>query len=137
MEKETRKFVAAISVGLLASCAETGALQVKNDNTSMTAQQGIRTFVDHDELAKRYENRSNKLLLIAARHEKLLQHYEDKSYLYGRHGQDFQSHEIALVQKYKRQAEKAAQAASHYRAAFELAKRKYAASGALYSINAR
>jgi hypothetical protein len=97
----------------------------------------IRTFIDHDELARWYENRASKLLAMAEKHEKLLQHYEYKSYLYGRHGQDFQSHEIALVQKYKRQAEKAAKAASHHRAASELAKRKYAASGASYSINAR
>ncbi len=90
MEKEIMKFLTAISMlGLLAACSETGTLEARNDNASMAAQ-SIRTFVDHDELARRYENRARKLLEIAAEHEKRLQYYEDKSYLYGRHGQDSQ-----------------------------------------------
>ena len=128
MEQEIRKFIAAIStLGLLASCAETGALGVQNDNMSVAAQ-SIRTYVDHDGLARRYENRASKLLVMAAEHEKRLQHYEDKSYLYGRHGQDSQAHTIALVRKYKQAAEKATQAAVHHRMASELANRNYAVS---------
>jgi hypothetical protein len=128
MEKEIRKFVVVISTSLVASCAEIGALEVKNDNMSV-APKSIETFVDHDGLARRYENRAGKLLVMAAKHEKLLQHYEDKSYLYGRHGQDSQSHAIALVRKYKLAAEKASQAAFHQRMASELTKRNYAVSG--------
>ncbi|HET7061015.1 MAG TPA: hypothetical protein VFI43_02430 [Nitrosospira sp.] len=90
----------------------------------------IRPFVDHDELARRYENRAGKLLEIAAEHEKRLQYYEDKSYLYGRHQQDSQAHTIALVQKYKRAAEKATESAFHHRMVSQLAKRDYIASGA-------
>ena len=49
MEKEIRKFVAAISMlGLLAACSETGAIEAKKDDTSLAAQ-NIRPFVDHDE----------------------------------------------------------------------------------------
>ena len=94
------------------------------------AAQSIRTFVDHDELARRYENRARKLLEIAAEHEKRLQYYEDKSYLYGRDGQDSKSRAIALVQKYKLAAEKATEAAFHHRMASQLAKRDYIASRA-------
>ena len=130
MEKEIRKFLTSISVlGLLASCTETGTLEARNDNASMAAQ-SIRTFVDHDELARRYENRARKLLEIAAEHEKRLQYYEDKSYLYGRHGQDSQSRATALVQEYKRAAEKATEAAFHHRMASQFAKRDYIASRA-------
>ena len=101
MEKEIMEFVAVIStVGILTACSETSAIEAKKDDTSVSAQ-NIRPFVDHDGLARRYENRARKLLEIAAEHEKRLQNYEDKSYLYGRHGQDSQADAIALVQKYK------------------------------------
>ncbi len=131
MEKEIRKFLTSLSMlGLLASCAETSTLEARNDNASM-AGQSIRTSIDHDELARRYENRARKLLEIAAEHEKRLQYHEDKSPPYGRHGQDFQSH-ATLAQKYKRAAEKATQAAFHHRMASQPAKRDYIASIALH-----
>lgn len=130
MEKEIRKFLTSISMlGLLASCAETGTLEVKNDNTSMAAQ-SIRTFVDHDELARRYENRARKLLVMAAEREKRLQYHEDKNHVYGRHAQDSRSHATALVQEYKLAAEKAAtQADFHRRMASKPANRNYVALG--------
>ena len=132
MEKEIRKFLTSISMlGLLASCTETSTLEARNDNASMAAQ-SIRTLIDHDELARRYENRARKLLKIAAEHEKRLQYYEDKSDLYGRHGQNSQSRAIALVQKYKRAAEKATEAAFHHRMASQPEKRDYIASTALH-----
>ena len=130
MQKEIRKFVAAIStLGLLAGCSETGTIEAKKDDSSVPAQ-NIRPLVDHDGLAKGYENRARKLLEIAAKHEKWLQHYEDKSYLYGRHGQDSQAHAIALVQKYKLAAEKATESAFHHRMVSQLAKRDHIASRA-------
>jgi hypothetical protein len=131
MEKEIRKFLTFISMlGLLASCTETGMLEARNGNTGI-ATQSIRTFVDHDELARRYENRARKLLEIAAEHEKRLRYYEDESYSYGRHEQNSQSH-AALVQKYKRAAEKATEAAFHHRMASQPVKRDYIASIALH-----
>ena len=92
----------------------------------------IRTSVDHDGLARRYENRANKLLAMAAEREKRLQHDEDKSHVHGRHGQDSQAH-ATLVQKYKLAAEKAAtQADFHHRMASRPANRNYVALGALH-----
>ena len=130
MQKEIRKFVAAIStLGLIAGYSETGTIEAKKDDTSAPAQ-SIRPFVDHDGLARRYENRARKLLEIAEEHEKRLQYYEDKSYLYGRRGQDSQAHAIALVQKYKLEAEKATESAFHHRRVSQLAKRDYIASRA-------
>ena len=130
MEKEIMKFVAAISaLGLLTACSETGTIEAKKDDTSVSAQ-NVRPSIDHDGLAKRYENRATKLLEIAAEHEKRLQNYEDKSYLYGRPGQDSQAHAIALVQKYKLEAEKATKSAFHHRTMSQLAKRDYIASRA-------
>jgi hypothetical protein len=130
MEKEIMKFVAAIStLGLLAGCSETGAIEAKKGDTSVSSQ-NIRPFVDHDGLARRYESRAGKLLEIAAEREKRLQYYEDKSYLYGRHGHDSQADAIALVQKYKLEAEKATKSAFHHRMMSQLGKRDYIASTA-------
>jgi hypothetical protein len=93
----------------------------------------IKPFVDHDGLARRYENRANKLLAMAAEREKRLQHDEDKSDIRGRHGQDSRSHAAALVQKYKLAAERAAtQADFHHRMASKPANRNYVALGALH-----
>ena len=133
MEKEIRKFLTSISMlGLLASCTETGTLEARNDNASMAAQ-SIRTFVDHDELARRYENRANKLLAMAAEREKRLQHDEDKNDVRGRHGKGSRSHAATLVQKYKLAAEKAAaQADFHHRMASRPANRNYVALSTLH-----
>ncbi len=132
MEQEIKKFLTSLSMlGLLASCAETGTPEARNDNTSMAAQ-SIGTFMDHDELARRYENRASKLLAMAAEHEKRLQHNKDKSHGHGKDGQDSQSH-ATLVQKYRLAAEKATtQADFHHRMASRPANRNYAALGALH-----
>ncbi|SFN76090.1 hypothetical protein [Nitrosospira briensis] len=128
MKSEIRKFVAAIStLGLLAACSGTGVIDAKKDDTSVSSQ-NIAHFVDHEGLARRYEDRARKLLEIAAEHEKQLQYYGDKSYLYERHGLDRQAHAVALVQRYKRAAEKAAETAFHHRTVAQLAKRNYIAS---------
>ena len=37
----------------------------------------------------------------AEEQKKLLEHYEEKSYLYGRQAQDLESHTSALVRKYE------------------------------------
>lgn len=128
MKTEIRRFVAVVStLGLLASCAQTGALEVQNDNTNRAAQDA-GTFADHDSIAKRYENTARALLVKVEEQKKLLQHYEDKSYLYGRQGQDFQSHTVALLRKYEQATKKStSQAASHHKMALEAVKRNYAA----------
>ncbi|ODT73356.1 MAG: hypothetical protein ABS69_14140 [Nitrosomonadales bacterium SCN 54-20] len=132
MQKEIRKFVAAIStLGLLAGCSETGTIEAKKDDTNVPAQ-NIRPFVDHGVLARRQENRARKLLEIAAKREKRFQYYEDKSFLQGRHRQGSQAQAIALVQKYKLACklivEKATEFAFHPRTVPQLAKRDYIAS---------
>jgi hypothetical protein len=129
MKTEIRKFVAAVyTLGLLASGALAGPLEVQNDNTSMAAQ-NAKTFADHYSIARGYENAAKELQVKVDEYKKLLQHYDDKSYLYGRHGQDFRSHTEALLRKYKLAAEKTiTYAAFHQKMASELAKRDYASA---------
>jgi hypothetical protein len=116
---------------VLIGLAQAGPLEVQKDNTSVAAQ-NARTFSDRESIATRYENTARELLVKVEEHKKLLQHYEDKSYLYGRHGQDFQSHNGALLRKYKLAAEKSnTQAAFHQRIASELERQNHAASAGM------
>jgi len=128
MKSKTERLVAVFSaVALLASCAQTSSLERKNAN-SHVASEDAKTYADHDRLARQYENTAKQLLVKAEEQKKLLQHYEEKSYLYGRQAQDNQSHASALLNKYQHAAEDTMkQAAFHHKMASELAKREYAA----------
>ena len=115
---KTGKLFAVFSMlGLLASCAQLGAFEVQN----------ARTHADHDNLAKQYENTAKEMQIKAGEQRKLLQSYEDKSYLYGRQGQDFQAHTSANIRYYERASrENLKEASFHRERAAELAKREYA-----------
>ena len=127
MKAKIGKFIAAVSVlGFLASCAQTGALEVRDAELSKAAQ-GARTYADHDRLAKQYKNSARELLVKADEQKKLLTQYQEKSYMFGRQAQDLQSHTAALMHKYERAAENTIQqAAYHQQMAAELAKGEYA-----------
>jgi hypothetical protein len=129
MKTEIRNFVAAVAtLGLLASCAHTDLLKGQSDNTS-TASQNTGVLGDHDTIATRYEDTAREMLVKANEREKMLQHYEDKSYLYGRRGQDFQAQAVAMVRKYNLDAKKAAAQGAVHRRIAELAKRDHAGAG--------
>jgi hypothetical protein len=121
-------FVVILStLGLLASCAQMSPLEAQNDNIHR-AGKSAKTYADHDKLAKQYQNAAKEKLIKVEEQKKLLQHYEEKSYLYGRQAQDKQSHTSALLHKYERTAEEdIKQAAFHRQMASELALRDHAA----------
>jgi hypothetical protein len=127
MKTEIRKFVIVVStLGLLVVVAQGRAVEVEND-TRVSAQ-NTKTSGDHDSIVRKYENKAKELLVKAEEHKKLLQHYKDKSYLYGRNGQDSQSQAIASERKYKLASEKATSLATlHYKMASDVVKRDYAA----------
>ena len=114
MKAKIGKFIAAVSVlGFLASCAQTGALEVRDAELSKAAQ-GARTYADHDRLAKQYKNSARELLVKADEQKKLLTQYQEKSYMFGRQAQDLQSHTAALMHKYERAAENTIQQAAYH-----------------------
>jgi hypothetical protein len=127
MKSKTERLVAVLSaVTLLASCAETAPLERKNANSHVASEKAKRP-ADHDRLARQYENAAKQLQAKAEEQKKLLQHYEEKSYLYGRQAQDKQSHAAAMLSKYQHDAaETMKQAAIHHRLASELANREHA-----------
>jgi predicted small lipoprotein YifL len=127
MKSKIGKLFATLAITLLASCAQMGPLEAQNADIRKAAE-NARTHADHNRLAKQYESTAKELLVKAEEQKKLLQHYEEKSYLYGRQAQDHQSHTSALLNKYQQAAaETIKQAAFHHKIAAELAKGDHAA----------
>ena len=55
---------------------------------------------DHGALTKYFEDAANEMQAKAEEQKKLLQHYEEKSYLYGREARDLISHTSALGRRF-------------------------------------
>jgi hypothetical protein len=128
MKTKSGTFVAILSaIALLTSCAQMSPLEAQNDDIHK-AVKNARTYTDHDKLAKQYRNAAKEMLIKVEDQKKLLQHYEEKSYLYGRQAQDKQSYTSALLHKYERAAEETLKAAFHQRMASELAHGDYSTS---------
>ncbi len=113
----------ALSATLMTACAQTGPLgTVENIETSKSIQRASAQG-DHAALSVYFEKAARELQTKAAEQRKLLEHYEDKSYLYGRSAQDLKSHTVALIRKYDETAEKNIQeAAAHRQMALEQAR---------------
>jgi tRNA U54 and U55 pseudouridine synthase Pus10 len=76
----------------------------------------------HDALSKYFENAAREMREKAKEQKQLLDHYESKSYLYGRQSQDLKSHTETMVRKYEDRAEEnIKEAAAHRQIARELA----------------
>jgi hypothetical protein len=74
----------------------------------------------------------------AGEQQKLLNHYQEKSYLYGRQAQDRQSHTWALMVKYEQAAKTSlSKAALHRQIAAELRQRKAPAGERLTQAKVR
>jgi septal ring factor EnvC (AmiA/AmiB activator) len=119
---KTRTFLAAMSLGLLAACAQMTPLEAVQNTNVRKAAQNARTRSDHDTLTKYFEGKAKEMHSKAEEQKKLLEHYEQKSYLYGRQAQDLESHTSALVRKYE-EIERASikEAAAHRQMAKEAA----------------
>ncbi|MGH8762216.1 MAG: hypothetical protein ACREUR_03180 [Nitrosospira sp.] len=135
---KTRTFLAAVSLGLLAACAQTTPLEAVQNTNARKASQNARTRSDHDALAKYFEDTAEKMHSNADEQRKLLEHYEQKSYLYGRRAQDLKSHTAALVRKYDETEEASIkEAALHRRMAQEEAQRHAGNEGMIVSDAAK
>jgi hypothetical protein len=126
MKTKIGKCSAILSMlGLLASCAQTNPLEALSAD-ARKADGNAGTYGDHNRLAGQYQSMAKELRVKTEEQKKLLQHYEERSYLYGKQAQDRQSHTRALVRRYQRVADEAIrQAAFHQKMASELAKCDY------------
>ncbi|MDN5753844.1 MAG: hypothetical protein L0H15_11305 [Nitrosospira sp.] len=125
---KTRVLFAALSLGLLASCAQMTPLEDGQNAAIHQAVQNARTRSDHEALTKYFEGAARQMNTKAEEQKKLLEHYEEKAYLYGRQAENMKSHTWALARKYEETAEaNIKEAAAHRQMAREAAQREYAA----------
>jgi len=122
-----RRFATVLfMLGLLASCAPMSPYQAVDSPALRQTVENARTREDHEALTRQFETLASEMWRKAEEHRKLLQHYEEKSYLYGRQAQDLQSHTWALMVKYEKAARTSqSYAASHRQIAAQLEQDSY------------
>ena len=117
---KTRRLLAIASMvsmlGLLASCAPMSPYEAVNSPAVRKTVQNARTRSDHDALTRYFENLAKEMGARAEEQKKLLQHYQEKSYLYGRRAQDQQSHTWALMVRYEQAVKTSLSKAASHRA---------------------
>ena len=117
-------------LGLLVSCAPMSPYEAVNSPALLKTVENAKTHSDHYALTKHFEDLAEEMRTRAEEQRKLLEHYQEKSYLYGRQAQDRQSHTWALMHRYE-QAVKTSlwKAASHRQTAAQLERGGYATLG--------
>ena len=130
MKTKFGKFFAALSmVGLMASLSPSViAGQPVNTPEIRAAAEKAVTRSDHEAVARSYEDAARKMQAKVKEQTELLEHYEDKSYLYGRQAQDLQSHTYAQVRDYEQAVEVNIREASIHRQMASKLEENHAAS---------
>ena len=109
------------TLGLVGACAPMSPYEAVNSPAVLKRVENARTRADHTALSIYFENLAAEMRIKAEEQRKLLQHYQEKSYLYGRQAQDQQSHTRALMHRYEQAAKTSlGKAASHRRLAATL-----------------
>ena len=103
MKMKTRKTVITLSLLGLSALLSPAimAADVTDGFNILAAAQNATTPSEHEAVAKYYEDAARAMRAKRQEQQQLLEHYQDKSYLYGRQAQDLQSHTDALVRKYE------------------------------------
>ena len=124
-------FAVLSMVGLLASLSPSATAAQPVDTPEIrAAAQNATTRSDHEAVAKYYEDAAAQMQAKVKEKKELLEHYEDKSYLYGRQAQDLQSHTEALVRNYEQTVRANIQEAALHRQIASKLEENHAASGA-------
>lgn len=124
----TKNIVATLSLlGLFIALGPSAA--VAEDFGINAAAHSAATRSDHEAVAKYYEDLATQTQEKIREQRQLLEHYEDKSYLYGRQAQDLQAHTDALIRKYEKEASaNIKEAAWHRQLASKLEENSYSAA---------
>lgn len=123
----TKNIVATLS--LLGLFALNPSAAVAEDFGINAVAYSAATRSDHEAVAKYYEDLAIQTQEKVREQRQLLEHYEDKSYLYGRQAQDLQAHTDALIRKYEKEASaNIKEAAWHRQLASKLEENSYSAS---------
>lgn len=117
MKTKVGNIVAALSMaGLLISLSPSATAAKPADTPEIrAAAQHATTRSDHEAVAKYYEDAAKQMQVKAEEQKELLEHYENKSYLYGRRAQDLQAHAYAQVRDYEQAIEANIKEASLHR----------------------
>lgn len=103
MKMKTRKTVITLSLlglSVLLSPAVMAA-DVADGSNILATVQSATTPGEHEAIATHYEDAAKAMRAKMQEQQQLLEHYQDKSYLYGRQAQDLQAHSEALARKYE------------------------------------
>ena len=103
-----------ISVLVSASSSVVADQPIDTPEIRAAARHGV-TRSDHESIAIYYENTAALMQAKVKEQKKLLEQYENKSYLYGRQAQDLQSHTSALIRDYEKGVEDSIQTATLHR----------------------
>ena len=57
--------------------------------------------VQHESLAKHFEDEASEMQLKVDEHKKFLSHFESKRYVYGRHADDLKAHSQQIIRIYE------------------------------------
>jgi hypothetical protein len=117
MKTKSANILATLSMFALLVSANPMAFAAEPTDTPeiRAAIQNAVTRGDHEAVAKYYEDAAIELQAKLKEKKELLEHYEDKSYLYGRQAQDLQSSTQALMRKYDRTSKANIREATLYR----------------------
>lgn len=109
--------ILALSIAALLALLSLGAMAAEPLDTPdiRAAAQNATTQGDHERLVKYYEDAAAQMQAKVVEKKELLEHYEDKSYIYGRRAQDLQSHTHALIRNYEKTVKATLQAAAMHR----------------------
>jgi hypothetical protein len=116
MKTKSGNYSAAFIVALLALLNPFATAAQSLDAPEIRwAAANATTQSDHEDVAKHYEDAAAQIQAKVTEKKELLEHYEDKSYLYGRRAQDLQSHTHALIRNYEKALAENLQAAAFHR----------------------
>jgi hypothetical protein len=104
------------------------ALAVQPMDVSDRIDEKTEIQLAHEELAQYHAGLAAKMQKKITEQEALLEHYEDKSYQYGKRAQDLQSHTHALIRNCKKSLRTNLLAAASHRRSASLLKETHAAA---------
>lgn len=104
--KILKLIISTASLTLLVACAQM--------NPTIVSELEINKK-DHAALVKYYENSAIEAKQKLAKHKQALKTYEAKPYLYGRGGQEFQSHATANIREYEKEVKESTELAHLHR----------------------
>ena len=100
------------------------------------ASRNAVTRSDHEAVARYYDNAAVETQAKAHEQKRLLEQYENKSYLYGREAQDMLAHTYALARKYEKEAQaNTREAALHRQMASQIEENDFTRNDSLQKLS--